>query len=364
MNNSDSMPVPGGAYGPARTAILQIHPSLRCNLSCGHCYSSSGPSARTELDAETLRDVISDAAAMGYQVVSVSGGEPLMYAGLDEVLSHAKSRGMRTTVTTNGFFNTERLNRLKQLVDVLAISLDGPPEIHNRIRGSARAFERLEAGLENVRSAGIPFGFIHTLTRQNWEHLLWLAEFASANGASLLQIHPLEMTGRAGEQMAADAADDDLLAKIYVLVFALASRYHETMKLQLDLIHRDHLREEPDLVYAEKERPDRIIPAQLLGLLVLEPDGTIVPVSYGFSRRYKICNVKETRLADAWPDYLAEGYPAFRELCWAVWKELSAPNAPILSNWHEVIVSRSLSAVAAPLLHQLEMQADHAGAHL
>lgn len=300
--------------------------------------------ARTELDATTVCEVVSDAAAMGYQVVSVSGGEPLMYGGLDKVLAHARSLSLRTTVTTNGFFTGQgRLDRLRKLVDVLAISLDGPPQIHNEIRGSAHAFERLEAGLENVRKAGIQFGFIHTLTQRNWEHLLWVAKFAARNGARLLQIHPLELTGRAGSQMAGDASEDDVLAKVYVLAFALASRYGDTMKVQLDLLYRDHLREEPGLVYAEEPegKRDQTTPAQVLGLLVLEPDGTVVPVSYGFSRRYKLCNVKEQRLVDAWPYYLANGYPEFRALCRRVWDKLCAPDAPLLSNWHEVIASRS-----------------------
>jgi Fe-coproporphyrin III synthase len=300
--------------------------------------------ARTELDATTVCEVVSDAAAMGYQVVSVSGGEPLMYGGLDKVLAHARSLGLRTTVTTNGFFTGQgRLDRLRKLVDVLAISLDGPPQIHNEIRGSAHAFERLEAGLENVRKAGIQFGFIHTLTQRNWENLLWVAKFAARNGARLLQIHPLELTGRAGSQMAGDASGDDVLAKVYVLAFALASKYGDTMKVQLDLLYNDHLREEPGLVYAEEPqgKRDPTTAAQVLGLLVLEPDGTVVPVSYGFSRRYQLCNVKERRLADAWPEYLANGYPEFRALCRRVWSELCAPDAPLLSNWHEVIVSRS-----------------------
>src|SRR5271168_4985172 len=106
MSGLGSLPLPGGASGPARTAILQIHPSLRCNLSCAHCYSSSGPAVRAELDAFTICRVISDAAAMGYRVVSVSGGEPLMYSALDKVLGHAKSLDMLTTVTTNGFFTS------------------------------------------------------------------------------------------------------------------------------------------------------------------------------------------------------------------------------------------------------------------
>jgi MoaA/NifB/PqqE/SkfB family radical SAM enzyme len=267
-----------------------------------------------------------------------------MYGGLDGVLAHAKSLGLCTTVTTNGFFTGQgRFNRLRELVDVVAISLDGPPEIHNRIRGSTRAFRRLEVAIENVRQARIPFGFIHTLTQRNWEYLLWVAEFAAASGARLLQIHPLELAGRAGSQMAGDAPENDVLAKVYVLAFALASRYGDTMKVQLDLLYADHLREEPELVYAgePEENSDQTVPAQLLGLLVLEPDGTVVPVSYGFSRLYKVCNVKEQKITDAWSDYLANGYPAFRALCRRVWEELCAPGAPLLTNWHEVIVSRS-----------------------
>jgi MoaA/NifB/PqqE/SkfB family radical SAM enzyme len=344
MSNAQTLSFPGGGSGPTGRAILQIHPSLKCNLFCAHCYSRSGPLARTELDAETVCEVVSDAAAMGYQVVSVSGGEPLIYTGLDRVLAHAKSLGLLTTVTTNGFFTgEERLNRLRQLVDVLAISLDGPPDLHNEMRGSVHAFERLEAGLESVRQAGIPFGFIHTLTRRNWEDLLWVAEFAAGKGARLLQIHPLEMAGRAEGQMAGDAPEEDVLAKVYILAFALAGRYGDSMKVQLDLLYRDHLREEPGLVYAEEPEssPDQTGPAQCLGLLVLEPDGTIVPVSYGFSRQYELCNVREHRLADSWRDYLANGYPAFRALCRQVWEELCGPDAPLLSNWHEVIMSRS-----------------------
>jgi MoaA/NifB/PqqE/SkfB family radical SAM enzyme len=300
--------------------------------------------ARLELDVAAICQVVSDAAAMGYQVISVSGGEPLMYAGLDEVLAHAKSLDLRTTVTTNGFFNgLRRLKSLSGLIDVLAISLDGPPEFHNEIRGSARAFERLESGLPNVRQAGIPFGFIHTLTQRNWEHLLWVAEFAAANGASLLQIHPLELAGRAAHEMAGDAPESDLLSKAYVMAFALASEYGDTMRVQLDLLYRDHLREEPELIYAGElqDRPDQVSPAQSIGLLVLEPDGTVVPVAFGFSRRFRLCNVNEQTLAACWGSYLVDGYPAFRSLCRQVWDELSSPNAALLTNWHEVIVARS-----------------------
>jgi Fe-coproporphyrin III synthase len=170
-----------------------------------------------------------------------------------------------------------------------------------------------------------------------------VAEFAARNGASLLQIHPLELAGRAGNQMVGDTAEDDVLAKVYLLAFALEAKYGATMRVQLDLLYRDHLREEPSLIYAAEAlgESEKNSPAQSLGLIVLEPDGTVVPVSFGFSRRYKICNVKERGLAGAWPGYVANGFLLFKSLCRQVWDELSAPEAPLLSNWHEVIVSRS-----------------------
>lgn len=345
---SVSLPtVPSRASGPVRNAILQIHPGLRCNLSCTHCYSSSGPEIRTALDVGIVCDVITDAAAMGYQVVSVSGGEPFLYKELYDVLAHAKSLGLYTTVTTNGFFTgKDRLNHLRDLLDGLAISLDGPPELHNEIRGSAFAFAKLEAGLEHVQKSEIPFGFIHCLTQRSWEHLLWIANFAAESKARLLQIHPLELAGRANSKMLGSASEANVLAKVYVLAFALAAKYAPEMKIQLDLLYRNHLREEPGLIYADdlEDGLSQISPAQLLGLLVLEADGSVVPVSYGFSRRFKICNVKERGLAKAWPAYLASTYPEFRTLCRHVWRELSASQSPLLSNWHEVIVSRSHTA--------------------
>lgn len=69
--------------------ILQIHPSRQCNLSCLHCYSSSSPHEKEHLTLKLLCDAISDAAAEGFNYVSLSGGEPMLYKPLVELLEHA-----------------------------------------------------------------------------------------------------------------------------------------------------------------------------------------------------------------------------------------------------------------------------------
>jgi Fe-coproporphyrin III synthase len=287
--------------------------------------------------------VLSDAARMGYRVVSVSGGEPFLYGGLSDILRHAHALGMRTTVTTNGYFLDPRhLEPLRGCIDLLAISLDGPPEIHNRMRASPQAFDRLSAGLEQVRSSELAFGFIHTLTRASWVHLLWLAEFAAANGARLLQLHPLELAGRAETNLPQLATQDGVLSKAYLLAAALAAKYAVTMTVQTDLLHREQVLKNPAMVYANESVDDHDeTPARQLGILVLEPDGALVPVTYGFSRRYQVANAREQSLATAWPAFLRDTYPEFRRLCHAVFGQLIAPGAQPLFNWHEQIAARS-----------------------
>ena len=203
--------------GPVPVPILQIHASRRCNLSCPHCYSQSGPTATDELPVEAVCQLIEDAAGLGYRGVAFSGGEPLVYRGLAQALSCAKSLGLTTSVTTNGtLLHPSRLTALAPLLSVLAVSLDGPPAMHDELRGSPTAFRRLLHGLPSVKSAGMRFGFIHTLTRRSWDKLPWLADFAHRHGASLLQIHPLELFGRAEQEMRAELAGEELLMRAYL----------------------------------------------------------------------------------------------------------------------------------------------------
>jgi len=83
------------------------------------------------------------------------------------------------------------------LVDVLAISLDGEAATHDRMRGDQRAFRTLDSRMEGVRASGIPFGFITTLTMHNVDEVEFVVRYAKAHGASLVQIHPLELVGEA-----------------------------------------------------------------------------------------------------------------------------------------------------------------------
>jgi len=90
------------ALDDRRDAILQVHPSRHCNLSCRHCYSASGPHRKGTIGIEALSALFGDAVAEGYGILSLSGGEPLMDSQLFEQIAEARRNGLRVNLVSNG----------------------------------------------------------------------------------------------------------------------------------------------------------------------------------------------------------------------------------------------------------------------
>jgi MoaA/NifB/PqqE/SkfB family radical SAM enzyme len=325
--------------GPTgRSSVVQVHPTRRCNLRCLHCYSSSGPEERGELPAALLVDAVTAARAEGYSRMSVSGGEPLLYGSLRELLEGARRAGLATTVTSNGMLLDERrLARLGGCVDLLAISLDGVPESHDRMRGNPRAFSGMASRLDAVRRSGIPFGFIFTLTQENVHELEWVAAFAVEQGAALLQIHPLEEVGRARERLAGRHPDETECSYAFLVVAELQKALGERLAIQLDLVSRRHLLASPGCFYADAVTTcsaDRPL-SELVSPLVIESDGTVIPLEHGLSRAYSLGNLRTAPLGELASSWRRTRYPAFRRLCREAFERVEAEEHAPLANWYE-----------------------------
>src|SRR5262245_54755812 len=101
--------------GPTQNyRVVQVHPLLKCNLRCSHCYSVSGPERFQNLPLSALLRTLDLLRAEKFNGMGVSGGEPLLYAELPRLLQHARSLGLVTTVTTNAMLlDAERAQMLK-----------------------------------------------------------------------------------------------------------------------------------------------------------------------------------------------------------------------------------------------------------
>ena len=281
----------------ATAGVLQIHPSLRCNLRCHHCYSSSGPDRRGVLGDDVLADLVSDAAALGYATLAVSGGEPLMFPGLEALLRAAREAGMRTMVTTNGTLVTpRRLAELAPLLDLLAFSLDGPPDVHNAVRAVPWAFAKLDRGLAVAAREGLPHGVLYTATTRSVGHIGWASDFAAGHGCALFQIHALEDEGRAGEELCGQLLGRSLLDETARAGVEARVAHAPGLRVHVDLARRSEL--------------DGLTSGGVLGpagqppILVVEADGAVVPMTHGFDRGLQVATLGGERLRDALPRFL------------------------------------------------------------
>ncbi len=280
---------------------------------------------------------VEDAAALGYDTVSVSGGEPFLYPGLAAVLARARSVGLRTLVTSNGTLCTPaRLARVAPFLDVLAISLDGPAVEHDLMRGRAGTFEKLLTGLPSLREAGIPFGFLITLTQFNVHHLDWAAGFAHEQGARMLQVHPLQPTGR-GVLLGEELPDDTEQTFAAFEVARLRARYAGRLSVEYDVASQAALAMMRNVAMSLSRLSDWVSP------LVLEPDGMLVPMEYGFPREWALGNLGDARLVDLASAWTGQHLIDFRQLCLDVLDQLQDRQAAPLAYWYGAIRSAAAS---------------------
>jgi hypothetical protein len=103
-------------------------------------------------------------------------------------------------------------------------------------------------GVDIVNKTGMSFGFIHTITEQSWQKLFWLSEFAYSRGAALLQLHPLELTGRALTNFNHLIPSQESLHKVFIISSYLEEKYAGKMKIQLDFLHRTSILQSPQII--------------------------------------------------------------------------------------------------------------------
>lgn len=133
--------------------------TARCNLRCEHCFykeSLDDPNPG-EISIETLDSTVRGIGPVLWY--SLAGGEPYLRGDLVEVLSTIRSRCRPRvlSVPTNGWYvertfrtTLRTLQRLDGGNLIVFLSLDGPAEVHDEIRGDG-SFERAKACMERLR---------------------------------------------------------------------------------------------------------------------------------------------------------------------------------------------------------------------
>lgn len=133
--------------------VLTLMPHSRCNCRCVMCDIWKANADGVELTVDDLAPHLDDIRELGVQWVILSGGEALMHSNLWRLCEMLRALNIKLTLLSTGILLKRDANDVARWIDEVIVSLDGSPDVHDRIRRLPRAFEKLSAGVAAVKSA-------------------------------------------------------------------------------------------------------------------------------------------------------------------------------------------------------------------
>jgi radical SAM protein with 4Fe4S-binding SPASM domain len=129
--------------------------------------------------------------------IHFTGGEPFLYKGLWDVVAYAKEKGYRVAMMTNGgLIQREEARRAFNLkISDIQVSLEGPPDLHDSIRGSG-SFAAAAKGVEQLVAAGNRVSANVTLSRLNADTIEETVAFAKGMGFNRIGFSRMVPCGR------------------------------------------------------------------------------------------------------------------------------------------------------------------------
>lgn len=159
--------------------------TTRCNCRCYFCKVWRKPVIEPSLD-QALQTV-DTLDKMGCYSLSITGGEPLLYPHIEEVVKYAHEKGFIVQINTNGSLLTENVSKISE-ADLVTISLDYPNEKYDKVRDHPHLFQKALKGANACRRANLRVDLSTLLLGD--QDTLKLADFARNCKASLVLSYP------------------------------------------------------------------------------------------------------------------------------------------------------------------------------
>lgn len=222
----------------------------KCPNKCLHCSSCSGIDKTLKINTGKIMQVIDSAALMGTEILSISGGEPFLHEGLEEIADYAKTKGIKVYIYTSGVIlncrNTvcaielDKLHRLKAAgADKLIFDLPAIDEsIYNEFMGTEGYQKFALESIDRSKKAGIYTEIHFVPTKVNINQIDKILSFAKINNIDKVSFLGLVPHGRAKENR----------EKIY-----LSSQENELLKLKLHGLEGDGVRVGIPLQFMDSE---------------------------------------------------------------------------------------------------------------
>ncbi|MFC4101268.1 radical SAM protein [Paenibacillus xanthanilyticus] len=164
---------------------LTLFPSELCNYRCSFCHiwgetgwalNEPQRAIREQLDIDVLKRFLGEVTENNKNLgVIITGGEPMLYKHFTELVTYLRSRKANIYLLTNGSLIKNRVEFIMENIVALNISIDGPEEFHDSIRGKGSfktICENIDALIQEKRRRKKMFPFINitmVLSKYNYK---------------------------------------------------------------------------------------------------------------------------------------------------------------------------------------------------
>jgi len=285
--------------------ILVIFPHNRCNCRCVMCDIWRIRQVR-EITPRDLEPHLTSLRELNVKWIVFSGGEPLMHSDISSLSRVCRAEGVRVTLLTAGLTLEKRADIVAASIDDLIVSIDGPPDIHNKIRGVPGAYRRLQRGIEALRQlrAEMPIHGRCTIQKGNFGELRNTVHAARALNLNSISFLAVDTTSNAfnrpggwspGHQ-ATVALNTAEVAALESEIEALISEYENEIESGFVVENAEKLRRIPLRFRSRLGQIPAMAPRCNAPWVsaVVESDGTVRPCFF----HRPIGNIHEHPLAD------------------------------------------------------------------
>lgn len=137
----------------------------KCPSQCEYCKIWKSPFGE-ELPTKIIFNLLDEVKSCGTKKISFSGGEPLLREDIGDIITYCKRLGISPEMNSTGYLFEKRVKGLKDL-DLLKISLDGPENINELVRGKKESYNWAINAASYAQANKIFFIFTTTLTKFN-----------------------------------------------------------------------------------------------------------------------------------------------------------------------------------------------------
>ncbi len=226
--------------------VLMLEPLHACNLTCTGC-GRIREYVQTIKEKLSVDECLASVDECGAPVVSICGGEPMIYPHIEELVERIIARKRHVYLCTNGMFIRKKLAGFKPTSRFFFnVHLDGMETTHDLAVERQGVFQEAVEGIKAAKAAGFLVCTNTTIYKETDMHeIAVLLEFLTELGVDGFMMSPAYGYSAVHETNPAGAAE----------IFMTRDDVHAKFKEAKDLLKRFRLNTSP--VYLEFLRGER-----------------------------------------------------------------------------------------------------------